>query len=182
MAKIYTKTGDKGETSLVSGSRVSKADQRIDLYGEVDELNSFVGFLATVVNEKALLEKIQSTLFNLGSQLACEAEKREQFQLPKIPVELVLQLEQAMDQMDQSLKPLKNFILPGGSEAAARAHLCRVIARRVERHLLNYHTLSNEALPENSVTFLNRLSDYFFVLSRYLNHQQGEPEVLWKPN
>jgi len=178
--KVYTKTGDKGETGLVGGTRVSKSEPRIDLYGEVDELNSVIGLGVSYLDKKQfskeirLLQKIQNNLFNLGSQLACEADKREQFKLPQIEVNLIADLEAEIDNMDESLEPLKNFILPGGTQAAAAFHLARTVTRRVERKGVGF----NEA-PSHMHAFLNRLSDYFFVLSRYINKVSGKSDIEW---
>lgn len=180
MAKIYTKTGDSGQTMLVSGTKVSKADQRIDLYGEVDELNSLIGYM-DVETHKALHASIQSHLFNLGSLLACEVEKRKEFKLPQVNKTIIEELEEAIDSMTEELPKLKNFILPGGTEGSARAHLCRVVTRRVERKLVSFDKANPGEAPENSIVFINRLSDYFFVLARYWNLKKGVEDVLWKP-
>ncbi len=177
--KIYTKTGDAGQTSLIGGARVSKADLRIDLYGEVDELNSYVGYLRGSFDNE-LLENIQNQLFCLGSLLACEKENHEKFKLPNIDSSIVEKLEKAIDEMNDSLDPLKNFILPSGSEGANRSHLCRVIARRSERKLVNFLNQVPDQIPENSVIFLNRLSDYFFTLSRFINKSENIDETIWK--
>ncbi|MGE3611266.1 MAG: cob(I)yrinic acid a,c-diamide adenosyltransferase [Bacteriovoracaceae bacterium] len=185
-SKIYTKTGDMGQTSLVSGTRAPKSDIRIDLYGEVDELNSRIGVSLSFAEETfkeeiKLLHEIQCALFDLGSNLACEAQKRAEYKLPQIPSELILKLEKSIDQMDEKLPTLKNFILPGGSNFAASLHLCRTGARGVERKLLNYYQHTGEALPDNSLQFLNRLSDYFFVLARFANQLKNIVEIEWKP-
>jgi cob(I)alamin adenosyltransferase len=186
-SKIYTKSGDLGETSLVSGTRRPKSDARIDLYGEIDELNSRVGYAcALLAREKdfapqlALLQQIQSALFDLGSNVACEAATRAQFKLPSMSPKLINQLEQQMDVMDAALPELKNFILPGGSHAAAAVHLCRTSTRTVERKLVAFAHTSGEELPEFALQFLNRLSDYFFVLARHLNYARSIPETQWK--
>jgi len=187
-SRIYTKTGDKGETALVSGTRVSKAHERIDLYGELDELNSRLGVSAALMEKEIRLQRIsefmhsiQSSIFDLGSQLACEAEKREGFQLPKISQEFITDLEEEIDRLDHELPPLKNFILPGGSETSAQLHLARTQARKVERKLIHFLESSKEESPENAAVFLNRLSDYLFVLSRYVDKLAAAPERLWKP-
>lgn len=187
-SKIYTKTGDKGETGLVSGTRTLKSDPRIDLYGEVDELNSRIGLLVCELSEikgyeaqRYFLEKVQCSLFDLGSNLACEADKRDEWKLPQVTAQNVLDLESAIDEMDKTLEPLKNFILPGGHRTAAQAHLCRTSSRSVERQLVEYFNLTQEALPPYSIEFLNRLSDYFFILARWLNKQNGRGETIWKP-
>ena len=185
-SRVYTKTGDKGQTGLVSGSRISKADHRIDLYGELDELNSRIGLACTYLpegftEELEVLHAIQSSIFDLGSNLACESEKRAEYKLPQISEHHVTELELEIDRMEEGLESLKNFILPGGSVAGATFHLCRTNARSVERKLIAFNELTKEALPQNSLEFLNRLSDYFFVFARYINHKQGQPETAWKP-
>lgn len=180
MPKIYTKVGDKGQTQLVGGQKVSKEDARIDAYGTIDELNSAIGWAAielpgkTKVAAKDLVW-LQNALFDLGSQLATLPADRAKFSLPPITTKHVERLEKAIDAMTKDLAPLKNFILPGGSEVAARMHLCRTIARRAERAMVRL----GQELPENSVPFINRVSDYFFVLARYCNHLQGVEDVIW---
>lgn len=188
MTKIYTKTGDLGETGLVSGRRTSKADPRIDLYGEIDELNSRLGFSHSLLAEKKnflhvcdFLNKLQNALFDLGSNLACEADSRAQYKLPQIKGDLIKELENEIDLFEKTLSPLKNFILPGGSVAASSLHLCRTSARSCERKLVGYHNETKEELPLNSLQFLNRLSDYLFVLARHTNSVEGVIEKVWKP-
>lgn len=187
-SKIYTKTGDMGETGLVSGNRTLKSDLRIDLYGELDELNSRIGFSCSYLSEVLELQQtvkflhhVQSAIFDLGSNLACEVENRAKFNLPKISDEFVKDLEQEIDTLDAELPPLKNFILPGGTILASSLHLCRTNARAVERKLISFQETSKEELPQNSAVFLNRLSDYFFVLARYVNKLKDTPEISWKP-
>lgn len=187
-SRIYTKTGDKGETALVSGTRISKGSERIDLYGELDELNSRLGVAAVALEKDIRLQRtseflhsIQSSIFDLGSQLACEAEKREGFMLPKISAEFITDLEEEIDRLDHELAPLKNFILPGGAEASSQLHLARTQARKVERKLIHFLESSKEDSPENAGIFLNRLSDYLFVLARYTDKLAGVSERLWKP-
>lgn len=180
-SKLYTRTGDKGETSLVSGKRIPKADPQIDLYGDVDELNSHIGYLLSLLpkslnDDRDLLISIQHNLFNLGSMLACEKENWEKYKLPTISSSLLLGIERRIDTLDNELEPLKNFILPGGSKVGAYAHICRTFTRRVERKL----TVFNDR-PESSVEVLNRLSDYFFVFSRYINNLESMPETIWEP-
>lgn len=187
MAKsnVYTKKGDSGETGLVSGSRISKADPRIDLYGNVDELNSHIGVALTHLKdikplepEREFLLDVQSALFDLGSSLACEAPMREKYQLPTISEEIIETMEWRIDQIDGTLPKLSQFILPGGHIAASYLHICRTVCRRVERCLCAHKEV--EELPVNSLEFINRLSDYFFVLSRRCNHIEGRAEIYWK--
>lgn len=187
-SKVYTKTGDQGTTGLVSGSRILKSDSRIDLYGELDELNSRVGYSSSLLAPDlkfnqvvSFLQHIQSALFDLGSNLACEVENRKKYNLPQISDEFVAEIELEIDRMDNELPPLKNFILPGGSQAASSLHICRTGARNVERKLVLYYETTKEELPLNSTVFLNRLSDYFFVLARYVNKQLLVDEISWKP-
>lgn len=185
--KIYTKTGDEGETGLVGGERVSKTDKRIDLYGEVDELNSRIGIVTSYLSKDEILlrshdflKKIQNNLFNLGSNLACEESQRQVYKLPQIDISMISLMEIEIDFMEENLSELKNFILPGGSLASAHTHLCRTSCRRVERLLWDFHLTTKEELPLYSAIFLNRLSDYFFVLSRYLNKFYKVQENQWE--
>lgn len=186
-SNIYTRTGDKGETGLVSGTRTLKSDARIDMYGDLDELNSRVGVVVSLLTDqpdlndiKKHLEDIQCSLFDLGSNLACEAEKRDEWKLPQITQNTVVLLEDKIDQMESELNPLKNFILPGGHFIASQVHLCRTCSRSVERKMVDFMTIRKEPLPENSLIFMNRLSDYFFVLARYINKHFQINETPWK--
>lgn len=186
-SRIYTKTGDSGETALVSGNRIPKSDLRIDLYGELDELNSRIGFVCSLLKsqhptEVIFLNLIQSALFDLGSNMACEFENRHKFKLPQLSQKLIDSLEAEIDRMDSTLEPLKNFILPGGTLSASSVHLARTNARHVERRLIEYRNLTQEELPDLSIPFMNRLSDYFFVLARYINKKEHGEEVTWKPS
>ncbi|MCT4642358.1 MAG: cob(I)yrinic acid a,c-diamide adenosyltransferase [Bacteriovoracaceae bacterium] len=179
MAKVYTKTGDKGQTSLVGGTRVSKSDKRLHLYGQVDELNSYIGLLNSMEKEEGeILEKIQNNLFNLGSHLACEEEKREVFSLPELEKDLIECLEAKIDELDSQLEVLKNFILPGGTPLSAHIHVARTICRRVERSLVDFMSISQPL--ELSLEFLNRLSDFLFIYARYENKRSNQSEKIWK--
>ncbi len=177
--KIYTKTGDEGFTSLFGGARISKDDIRIEAYGTVDELNSFVGRLydeCSIEDVKAQLFIVQNKLFNIGSVLACDP--KADFKLTGVIAEDILFLENAIDKMDEELPPLKNFILPSGHSQVSAAHLCRTICRRAERRVV---TLQNNTEVDHNITiYLNRLSDYFFLLARYVGHQLSVDEILWK--
>lgn len=179
--KIYTKTGDQGQTSLLGGTRVSKTDARIEAYGTVDELNAVVGLVAQHAPEDVVrfLLVLQSELFNLGSNLARERQDLP-FSIPALTPEVTTQMEHAMDAMTAQLPPLRSFILPGGSPGAAYAHLARTVCRRAERRCLDIPQVM-ENIP-GGVQFLNRMSDYFFVLARFLAHVQGGAEIPWKPN
>ncbi len=175
--KIYTKTGDQGQTSLYGGKRISKNDIRIEAYGTVDELNSFIGLLIShISNEQVeVLGEIQKRLFTIGSILASDPEKT--LPSPDILDADIILLENSMDNMESSLAPLKTFILPGGSQANSIAHVCRTVTRRSERRVI---ALAEEAeVPAIVIRYLNRLSDYFFMLSRYLAVENGHDEVPW---
>ncbi len=178
--KIYTKTGDSGTTSLFGGKRVFKDDIRIEAYGTVDELNSFIGLLNTSFHEATqnyFLTEVQKRLFTIGSNLASDPEKR--MITPDVTDEDIHTLENAMDTMDQLLEPLKNFILPGGDTAVAYAHVCRTVCRRAERKVITLH--HGSPVDPKIIVYLNRLSDYFFVLSRYIGHSRDVPEIPWVP-
>lgn len=179
--KIYTKGGDAGQTSLFSGRRVSKAALRVNAYGDLDELNAHIGALRDHTRDHlltidALLYTQQQQLFNAGALLADDREGVE-----KTPIsELVIpELEAAIDQMTADLPPLRSFILPGGHPAVSAAHLCRTVCRRAERQSV---ALGEQIeLPDRLVSYLNRLSDYFFVLSRWLAKEFDAEEVKWTP-
>ncbi len=178
--KIYTKSGDKGETGLLGGKRTSKSSERIHTYGEVDELNSFIGLLISkskLKKQNELMTKVQVTLFDLGSLLACDTDDWDKYKLKKIPASLVLELEKNIDEMTLQLPALKNFILPGGEEASSLAHVTRTIARRVERQLIKY-SLDSGVDVENSLELLNRLSDYFFTFARFVNFSEGKDDIV----
>ena len=177
--KIYTKTGDKGKTSLFGGKRVPKDHYRIEAYGTVDELNSFIGLLRdTIDNEeiKQELFRIQNRLFDLGSYLATPGKKITD--PPPVPESFINQLESWIDTKDAKLPTLTNFILPGGHPCVSQAHICRTVCRRAERRVVS---LSGEAeIHPLGVKFLNRLSDYFFQLGREIALINNAVEVLWK--
>lgn len=184
-AAIYTRTGDKGTTGLVGGTRINKGDPRIHLYGEVDELNSFIGLGLSYLEknfDRTFLHEIQSALFDLGSNLACELEKRKDHDLPQIKEAIILKMEKEIDKMDSMLPGLKNFILPGGVLEASSFHVCRTVCRRVERQMVDFENLHPGELPENALKFINRLSDYFFVLARFLNASKKMEEISWIPS
>lgn len=186
-SKVYTGGGDTGQTSLVSGNRVSKGDHRIHTYGEVDELNSHLGVVLSLMKSQVVfeeeydvIEKIQCSLFDLGSNLACEEEFRIKYNLPQIDIAKVKLLEKVIDRLDSQLPPLKNFILPGGSLIASHLHVARTVCRRIERNLVAFEANDNEVLPLNALVFINRLSDYLFVMARYVNFKLHIQEILWK--
>jgi cob(I)alamin adenosyltransferase len=181
--KIYTKTGDKGETGLFGGERVSKSNYRIDAYGTIDELNAFIGLAVTEINSgeiRSVLERIQNQLFVVGSDLATPiSEKNEKLKIPRTPEEYSLQIEKDIDYFNDQLEELRNFILPGGSKGSAYLHICRTIARRAERKVVALNESVN--IGNFIIIFLNRLSDLFFVLSRFENKVSNKPDVIWNP-
>lgn len=186
--KIYTKTGDKGETSLYGGTRVSKAAARVESYGTLDELNAFIGLAkAEISDEKVLnqLQKIQFDLFTVGSEAATPTDKmflangKSRLDL-LISEEEITELERWMDDFDAELEPLKFFILPSGGKAAATIHVCRTVCRRAERSMV-FLRETEEVRPE-LIKYLNRLSDYLFVLARYISKISGEKEDFWNPS
>ena len=184
--RIYTRTGDTGETHLVGGQRVPKDNLRIDCYGTVDELNAFVG-AARVTAESlpgaaklaAILKRVQHELFNLGSILATLPEDVHPKQ-PRVTGAEIDQLEREIDEANTVLAPLRSFVLPGGSRLDAELHICRTVCRRGERLLVGL--AREQSVPEEAVRYLNRLSDALFVWSRWANHMLGTPETLWAPN
>jgi cob(I)alamin adenosyltransferase len=182
--RIYTKTGDQGQTHLAGGQRVSKDSARIECYGTVDELNAFVGMAAISASESVpelapILRRVQHELFNLGSILATRPEDVHPKQARVTEAE-VRQLETEIDRMNADLAPLRSFVLPGGTRLNTELHACRTICRRAER--LAVTLARDEAIPAETIQYLNRLSDAFFVWSRWVNHVLGVPEVLWEPN
>ncbi|HWP24222.1 MAG TPA: cob(I)yrinic acid a,c-diamide adenosyltransferase [Candidatus Binatia bacterium] len=188
ITKVYTRGGDKGETSLVGGKRVPKDSSRIEAYGTVDELNSIVG-LARVFNEEnlaagdghqfldAVLRQIQDELFDLGSELATPPEYFKEG-MYRVGEGEIKRLEQWIDKCQEDLAPLKSFVLPGGGRIGAYLHQCRTVCRRAERDILRLSR--EEELNPNVIKYVNRLSDLFFVLSRWIAKQTGEPEYLWQ--
>jgi cob(I)alamin adenosyltransferase len=218
--KIYTKTGDKGMTGLIGGTKVSKSHLRIEAYGTVDELNSFIGLLTDhlstapspavspsvagglpqakpapapaspdaatshagplLPDTSPFLREIQDRLFTIGSSLACDPEKEPRLKIPDLKEEDVQQLEKEIDRMDAALPPMKSFLLPGGHITVSTAHIARCVCRRAERGCVR---LQDEQLFVEPlvIQYLNRLSDYLFVLARYAGHQLLVPEIPWKP-
>lgn len=186
--KIYTKTGDKGETSLYGGTRVSKAAARVESYGTLDELNAFIGLAkAEISDEKVLnqLQKIQFDLFTVGSEAATPTDKmflangKSRLDL-LISEEEIMELERWMDNFDAELEPLQFFILPSGGKAAASVHVCRTVCRRAERAMV--HLNETEEVRPELIKYLNRLSDYLFILARYISKISGEKEEYWNPS
>lgn len=177
--KIYTKTGDKGSTGLIGGKRVSKSHQRIDAYGTVDELNSYLGLVRDMISidsKKEELKYIQDRLFTAGSNLACDDENAKMI-LPDLTENDIILLEKSIDQMDEELTPLKNFIIPGGHIQISYCHIARCVCRRAER--LCVEVMENSFVPQLIIQYLNRLSDYLFTLSRYIAKKLGVEETIW---
>jgi cob(I)alamin adenosyltransferase len=181
--KIYTKTGDKGTTSLIGGTKVPKSHLRIEAYGTVDELNSYIGLckdLLTDDQSKTILQEIQDRLFTIGSSLACDPEKEPKMKIPDLKETDITLLEKEIDRMNEILPPMKNFILPGGHATVSHLHIARCICRRAERCSVRLE-FEKEEIESIIIKYLNRLSDYLFVLARYIAHQLKAEEILWKP-
>lgn len=180
ITRVYTRTGDGGDTGLGGGQRRPKYDLRIETYGTVDELSSAIGLALCAGLEARLdaaLRRIQNELFHLGSDLCILEEDKERIPVPHIEPRHVAALERLMDELSEEIPALANFILPGGSEGAARLHLARTICRRAERYLAEL--ASREAVGASTLPYLNRLSDALFVMARIENHHRGVAEPLW---
>ncbi len=179
--KIYTKGGDKGTTSLLGGARVPKHHLRIEAYGTIDELNSSIGLVRSYdmkERDREFLIKIQDELFTMGSQLATEPGN-DKVKIPKLTSENTTDLENRIDEMNEELPPMCNFVLPGGDLAVAQTHVARCVCRRAERIVLELNDL--EGVEEDIRIYLNRLSDFLFVLSRKLTQDNGAEEIPWTP-
>ncbi|HNU88445.1 MAG TPA: cob(I)yrinic acid a,c-diamide adenosyltransferase [Ferruginibacter sp.] len=181
--KIYTKTGDLGKTSLIGGTKVAKNNIRIEAYGTIDELNSYIGLTADHLlheHSKNILKEIQDRLFTIGSSLACDPDKEPLLKIPDLKETDIELLEKEIDKMNEELAPMKSFILPGGHPAISTTHVTRCVCRRAERLCVNMkeHDLFVEPLV---IKYLNRLSDYLFVLARYAGHLLGVKDIPWKP-
>ena len=183
--KVYTKSGDKGKTSLATGERVSKSDLQIECYGTIDELNSLVGLLRDMLpknkfftdsSEKLLW--IQNLLFDIGAEIASNPENIKRLNLNVFNSKHTTTLEQTIDLLSEELPELKNFVLPGGHMASSQAHVLRTVCRRAERYLVKYNLNFEQVNPDISI-FINRLSDYFFVLARYIVVKTDNEEVTW---
>lgn len=187
--KIYTKTGDKGTTALIGGTRVPKHHIRIESYGTVDELNSNIGLIRSQAEispkSKEILIHIQDRLFTLGATLATDPEKtilksgKERLNIPRVKEEDVSLLEKEIDRMNANLPPITHFILPGGNNIVAFCHIARCVCRRAER--ITTHLAENETVDPTVIQYLNRLSDYLFVLARKLSHSTQAEEIKWIP-
>jgi cob(I)alamin adenosyltransferase len=179
--KIYTKTGDAGETGLFGGARVSKASVRVEAYGEVDELNSAIGWARVQVSDTeldALLNQVQNDLFEIGAELGSTEDRKQKSVMPLITEPQVEALERAIDKYEDGPPALTSFVLPGGSEGAARFHVARCVCRRAERSLVSLGT--QETVRGEVFRYLNRLSDLLFVLAQYSNHVAGIQDIPWK--
>lgn len=179
--KIYTRKGDSGTTGIIGGTRLPKHHIRIESYGTVDELNSYIGLLRDIINDQtiiAVLLEVQDRLFTIGSHLASDPEKSN-MQLPQLHESDVQYLETSIDQMDEALPPMKSFVLPGGHVSVSHCHIARCVCRRAERNIA--HLAEHEPVEALINTYMNRLSDYLFVLSRKLAHDLNAVETPWKP-
>lgn len=182
-SKIYTKTGDKGTTSLIGGTKVSKAHIRIETYGTVDELNSWIGLVGDQIKfkqSKKILKEIQDRLFTIGSSLACDPEKEPKMKLPDLKEADIELLEKEIDRMNDKMPPMKSFILPGGHMAVSSAHVARCVCRRCERLCVSLQEQKMFVDPL-VIKYLNRLSDYLFVLARFIGRRLKTKEIPWKP-
>ena len=181
ITKVYTRTGDNGTTSLVGGIRIRKSDARLEAYGTVDELSANLGLLAAMLpegEERSLIISTQNNLFNVGTHLATDQSQTPLYPSAHLPEGETELLEQAIDQMNARLPEAQGFILPGGCQAAAQAHVCRTVCRRAERRiaaLAETATISDEIQQ-----YINRLSDFLFVLAKIINFNTGQEEILWK--
>jgi cob(I)alamin adenosyltransferase len=180
--KIYTKTGDKGKTSLIGGTRIFKSDLRIETYGTIDELNSHTGLVTDYTpdeHQRDILKQVQDRLFVIGSSLACDPAKETGMHIPDLKEEDITLLEKEIDSMNEKLPPMKHFILPGGHAAVSSTHIARSVCRRAERLCVNMqqHELFIEPII---IKYLNRLSDYLFVLARFTAQELHVPEIIWR--
>ncbi len=177
--KIYTKTGDEGQTALFGGKRLPKSHLRIECYGTVDELNSFLGLVRDSIADehfRTLLLEIQNRLFDLGANLATDPSKN--LPIPSLTTDDIQLLENEIDKMEETLPPLKNFILPGGNISVSHCHVARCVCRRAERLVVALNM--GEPVAPDVLKYLNRLSDFLFVLARKIGQQAGATEVIWK--
>lgn len=181
--KIYTKTGDKGTTSLIGGSKVPKSHLRIEAYGTVDELNSYIGLcldLMTDIKSSGMLQEIQDRLFTIGASLASDPEKKTKLFIPDLKETDVVLLETEIDNMNEALEPMRSFILPTGHTTVSTIHIARCVCRRAERCCVRMEQ-EKTVIDPIVVKYLNRLSDYLFVLARYTGKQLNVKEIPWKP-
>lgn len=181
-SKLYTRLGDRGETSLFGGERVPKDHLRVEAYGRLDELSAAIGFLVAALSADELreaLQQVQNDLFDLGAELATPPDSRMRDRLPRLMDESDWRrLERLLDRYDAKVPPLRSFVLPGGDESAARAHLARTVCRAAERAVVRL--AHGEEVRADVLIYLNRLSDFLFVCARFLNHRAGVEEVSWR--
>jgi cob(I)alamin adenosyltransferase len=181
--KIYTKTGDKGKTSLIGGTKVYKSDLRIEAYGTVDELNSFIGLCRDHLKSngiESVLAEVQDRLFTIGSALACDPEKETKLKIPDLHEEDIVLLEKEIDKMNEALPAMRSFIIPGGHVTVSNLHVARTVCRRAERCCVKMQKKEKE-IESLIIKYLNRLSDFLFVLARFTAQQLGAEEIPWKP-
>lgn len=191
LTKIYTRTGDNGETSLGDGTRVSKEELRVETYGTIDEVNSIIGLVRThtkdseLINLDNILAAVQNELFDLGAEISIPPTKDniQIIEKTKILDEQILRIEEEIDQLNFSLKDLDSFVLPGGSKASAHLHLARTVTRRAERLMVRMNKQKKNSISETALKYVNRLSDLMFVAARYANQTDigGIGDVLWQP-
>jgi len=180
--RIYTRTGDRGETGLFGGGRVRKDDPRVEAYGEIDELNACLGAAAAAVDDpqvQAWIRRIQDELFVLGAELATPDPDQVRRQIVPVDATQIAAMEAIIDQVDAEVPPLRSFILPGGHPGAAQLHLARTVCRRAERRLITFARAA--PVREEAIVYLNRLSDLLFMLARLVNHRAGVEEPKWTP-
>ena len=181
--KIYTKTGDKGKTSLIGGTKVLKSHWRIESYGNIDELNSHLGLLGDCIQSDDItmvIREIQDRLFTIGSSLACDPEKESGLKIPDLKEEDITFLEKEIDRMNEELPAMTSFLIPGGHMAVSQAHVARCVCRRAERYCV-FLSANGEFVEPLVIKYINRLSDYLFVLSRYVGLKLGISEIPWRP-
>lgn len=181
--KIYTKTGDKGKTALIGGTKVPKSHLRIETYGTIDELNSYIGLVNDQITDTTtnnLLREVQDRLFTIGSSLACDPEKEAKMSIPDLHPADVTLLETSIDKMNEELPVMKSFILPGGHVAVSTCHIARCVCRRAERLCVGMQE-EGMAIEPLILQYINRLSDYLFVLARWVGQRLGVQEITWKP-
>jgi len=181
--RIYTKTGDKGTTSLIGGTKVLKSDLRIEAYGTVDELNSYIGLckdLSGIDDAVNTLQEVQDRLFTIGSALACDPQKETKLSLPDLHESDITLLEKSIDAMNSEMPEMRSFILPGGHLTVSHLHVARCICRRAERCCVRLQTGTIQGEEDLVIKYLNRLSDYLFVLARFAAHRLNVPEIPWR--
>ena len=181
ITKVYTRTGDKGQTSIIGGIRVSKACERLEAYGTVDELSSHLGLLAALLpdgNDKDMIIRIQNNLFNVCTNLATDQSQTPLYDSAKLPEGEIELLEKEVDRMMKLLPERQGFILPGGTQAAAQAHVCRTVCRRAERRIVALSEVAQ--ISQETQQYVNRLSDYLFVLAKIINFNENKSEIVWQ--